>query len=189
MKKTLILIALSALWASCHICDADCEAKLKKYDAITKRYGDQGGNDSFANRIAPYLITADTADTLVKRYRSSVNIDSIRNSPDSNNLPHMAFIISKYTLNYILNTNQNKDSVQADSVIFYLAKTADNKITLIYDGIKNIPGTDSFYEVYYTSPSMPDKNSKMVFENVWPCPTCNLEKDHNTQSKRYPINK
>lgn len=196
MKNVLIALAFALVAASCNqgqptadiavirqqVADSmNTEAKKRGVDlSITSaRFAEPAGG-----RIPPmvpplpppsYYIPHSIADHQIQAYHKLfVGADKQhRNATlDVVNMKRTAFVIPASTLNILLDSPN-----YCENVIFYLAyDEVQKEITLVYTGTKYVqpatggPLTDSIKEILVKRPDAP--NEQFVFNNAWPCPTC-----------------
>lgn len=121
--------------------------------------------------IGAYYMPTTTANTLIQNYHSLFVANGGTHQDakiPSQNLKRSSFVIPRTTLQALI----DGDKSNCEYVVFYLGYDKDSKnLDLIYTGITPVSGSPGeFTEITYPDPN--DPNQQMVFDNGWPCPTC-----------------
>jgi hypothetical protein len=180
MKHTLLGLSLAVLITSCGQTDSERTVTLQRQvDSLVKLVpakfnhvelnAANAGQAPFAPLpISDYYMPRYAADQQIQAYHALfVSGGSHRDAIiPGNNLGRSSFIIPANTLQQIVN-----DSA-CPFVVFYIGYDKEKaNISLIYTGIRPVEGyADSFNEITFSNPQIPD--SRMVFDNAWPCPKC-----------------
>jgi hypothetical protein len=187
MKHTL-LVLLGALCLGLASCSGGGNAdvatiKKQTIDSISGELEKRGIHVNFSVQanaatvtlstapITNYYYPADKADTMVQSYHAlfKKNAQGFHQPAvlDTANLNRTAFVIPANTLQQLLNAPNN-----CPYVAFYIGYDNSTKlISLFYTGVVPVPNfTDSFTEITMINPT---NNRRSVFDNGYPCPTCN----------------
>lgn len=172
MKRLLALVAILAIFTACNSGTGNTDAK-KQTDSIAALSSKGKMTTTMMDGQPPAnpyddLIDTAMANKYIQNWHKSLNIiDSYKNKglPP----PAFAFAIPVENLKTIMSSGAN-------TVIVYLAQDGQKNMTLVYLGAKaetdpKDSTKNTYTEMLITNPT---DSSISVFDNVCPCPTCNL---------------